>query len=61
MNPGGLQLMECPFWEITLENTKTMSVPSNRMFSTLLGTKEHILYMIEDTLKYIEHFRSLFE
>lgn len=53
--------MECPLREITLENTKTMSVPSNRMFSTLLGTKEHILYMIEDTLKYIEHFRSLFE
>ena len=61
MNPGGLQLMECPLREITLENTKTMRVPSNRMFSTLLGTKEHILYMIEDTLKYIEHFRSLFE
>lgn len=53
--------MECPLWETTVENIKTMSVPSNRMFSTPLGTKEHILYMIEDTLKYIEHFKSLFE
>ena len=53
--------MECPLWEITLENIKTMSVPSNRMFSTLLGTKEHLLYMIEDTLKYIKKFKSLFE
>ena len=43
--------MECPFWEITLENTKTMSVPSNRMFSTLLGTKE--TYIIYDR-RYIE-------
>ena len=61
MYPGGLQFMECPLWEITLENIKTMSVPSNRMFSTLLGTKEHLLYMIEDTLKYIKKFKSLFE
>lgn len=31
------------------------------VFSTLLGTKEHLLCMIEDKLKCIKNFKSLFE
>lgn len=38
-----------------------MNAPSNRMFSTVPGTKKHLLYVLEDKLRYIKHFKNGFE